>query len=471
MKKLLYVRWALVMIVLVTASPSVASADGTAHVVISELETGTTASASQEFVELYNPTAMPVSLSGWTVEYKSATATDTAANWAKRASLSGTIAASGFYLVAPKSYLPNADADWSATLAGSAGTVRIKDGAGSVVDKLGYGVTVIGAEGMPAAAPAAGQSIERLPGRLDELAGNGVDTDDNSDDFVIRTVPQPQSTVSAVELADADATTPPLADNPVPSDDATDAPDPLDYAPIDITELLPNPMTPQLDSQDEYIELFNPTTDSVDLKGYTLRTGSNFHSYYVLPDTTLAAGAYLTLYASQTKLTMPNTGGAVELLDPSGATVDQTPPYGPAPDGEAWAYFDSGWAWTLQLTPDQPNILAALAPLSATAKVAKPKAAAKKTISTAKKPKAAAKKAVKKPRKVAKPKTASSVPQLVADRSLQPANWLIIILATLTIGYAIYEFRYDIYNLYHRLRGHPPIGPDSRSTAPGRRDD
>jgi hypothetical protein len=475
MKKLLHLSWALAMILIIAASPGAASADATTHVVIDELQTGTTASAGQEFIELYNPMATAVSLSGWTIEYKSATSADTPTNWSKRASLGGRIAPGGFYLMAPMSYLPDADTDWSATLAGSAGTIRLKDDSGNVIDELGYGVTANSAEALPAAAPPAGQSIERLPGRLDELAGNGVDTDNNSADFVIRMQPGPQSTTSAIELADATTgddgmSDPTITDSPTPSEDTPDAPAVSDYAPIDITELLPNPMAPQLDSQDEFIELYNPTADPVDLQGYTLRTGSNFHDYYVLPGSTIAAGAYQVVYASQTKLTMPNTGGAVELLDPSGTTVDQTPSYEAAPDGQSWAYFDSGWAWTLQLTPGQPNVLAALAPLPATAKVTKPKTTVKKATTTKKKTKAAAKKTTKK-RKAAKTKPVSAVPQLVAERSLQPANWLIIILAALTIGYAIYEFRYDIYNLYYQLRGHTPPGAGHRSAASRRGDD
>lgn len=469
MKKPLYLSWVLAIIVITIASPSVASADTVAHVVISEVQTATTSSAGQEFIELYNPSAVPVPLSDWTLEYKSATATDSQANWSKRATLAGTVAANGFYLIAPKSYLPNADTDWSATLAGTAGTVRLKDNAGNVVDKLGYGVTAVGAEGMPAAAPASGQSLERLPGRLNELAGNGVDTDDNSADFIIRTQPGPQSTASAFELADT------VIDDesamPPPTDDTTVAPAPASYAPIDITEVLPNPMAPQQDSTDEYVELYNPNPDPVNLAGYTLRTGSNFHDYYVLPDTVVAAAGYLTLYARQTNLAMPNAGGAVELLDPSGMIVGQTPPYGAAPDGQAWAYFESGWSWTLQLTPGQPNVLAALTPLPATLKATKAKATAKKTAPAAKKKAKAAVKKTTKRKKAAKAKPLSALPHLVAERNLQPANWLIIILAALTIGYAIYEFRYDIYNLYHRLRGHPQAGSDYRSSAPGRGDD
>jgi hypothetical protein len=469
MKKLLYLSWVLAIVAITVASPPVASADTTTHIVISEVQTATTLSAGQEFIELYNPSPTSATLADWTLEYKSATATDTPANWSKRATLTGAIPANGFYLVAPKSYLPNADTDWSATLAGTAGTIRVKDNAGNVVDKLGYGVTAVGAEGTPATAPASGQSLERLPGRLDEQAGNGVDTNDNSVDFVIRTQPGPQSTVSSIELADTV-----IEDDsamPLPTDDTTVAPAPTSYAPIDITEVLPNPMAPQQDSTDEYIELYNPNPDLVNLAGYTLRAGSNFHDYYVLPDTAVTATGYLTLYASQTNLAMPNSGGAVELLDPSGAIVDQTPPYGAAPDGQAWASFESGWAWTLQLTPGQPNVLAALTPLPATLKAIKAKAAVKKAAPAAKKKaKAAAKKTTKR-KKAAKTKPLSSLPHLVAERNLQPANWLIIILAALTIGYAIYEFRHDIYNLYHRLRGHPQAGSDYRSAASGRGDD
>jgi hypothetical protein len=476
MRKLLPLGWALATVLTLLALPSVASADSAAHIVVSEVETGTSTSASQEFIELYNPTSTAVLLAGWTIEYKSATATDSSANWTRRATLNGTIAAYGFYLVAPTSYLPNADAEWSPTLAGSGGTVRIKDGGGNVVDKLGYGTTANAAEGSPAAAPPVGQSIERLPGRLDELGGNGTDTDDNSADFILRTQPEPQSTLSVPELPDtavaddndtdsAGAASSSIDDST--TDDST-APDPTDYAPLEITELLVNPMAPQTDAHDEYIELYNPNPTDIDLQGYTLRTGSNFHAYYVLPDTTFPADSYLALYSSQTKLAMPNTGGAVLLLDPSGTQVDETPPYGPAPDGEAWALFDSGWAWTLQLTPGQPNILAAL-PLtvSPTKAAAHAKAAKKATATTKKKAKAAAKKATKR-RKAAKPKTAALKPNLVAERSLQPANWLLIALATLTIGYAIYEFRHDIYNLYQRLRGHAPSGPNDRPT-PNRR--
>jgi lamin tail-like protein len=455
---------------------------GTPHVVISEVQTGTTVSASQEFVELYNPTGSSVSLNNWALEYKAATSTDTATNWVKHATLSGTIAAYGFYLIAPKSYLAIADADWSATLAGSGGDIRLRDSSGTVVDQLGYGTSANAAEGgAPALAPPASQSIERLPGRLDELGGNGVDTDSNAADFILRTDPQPQSSGSLAEPPGADDSDLAVGTLTDPVDSSTDgsgadasgaapdgdgSPTAQSYAPVDITELLVNPMAPLTDAHDEFIELYNPTDSSIDLAGYTVRTGSKFHSYYVLPDTTLASGAYVSFYSSQTKLAMPNSGGAVEVLDPEGMVVDVTPPYGSAPEGQAWARFDDGWRWTLQLTPDQPNIFATAVTLPAAASTKTPKAVRKTSpkAATAKKPRTK-KVTVKHPRtKKPKATTAKLPVELTAAHSLQPATWLIIGLATLTIGYALYEFRYDIQALYYRIPGNRPAREDDRSS-------
>jgi hypothetical protein len=461
MQKLFHWSLALAMVLTLMVSPSAASAAVATHVVISQLETGTSASASQEFIELYNPTDQDVSLNGWTVEYKAATSTDMSSNWVKHASLAGVIKSYSFYLVAPKTYLADADADWSATLSGSGGNVRLKDGNGSVVDQLGYGNTANAAEaGAPASAPPADQSIERLPGRLDAGNGNGVDTDNNAADFILEPMPEPRFTQSLPEppgaadsdmMTGSDDVTQPVA----AEDDSVDGtPAAQSYAPVDITELLVNPMTPLTDANDEFIELFNPTDSPINLAGYTIRAGSKFHSYYVLPSTTLASGAYAAFYSAQTNVSMPNTGGAVEVLDPSGMVVDVTPAYGAAPDGQAWARFDDGWHWTLQTSPGQPNVLATAITLVAPTATKTPKAkAAKKIAVKATKAKKAKKVYVPHPRKK-KPKVvlAKAPMQLTATKTLQPATWLLIGLGVLTIGYASYEFRYDIQNLYYRCR-------------------
>lgn len=413
-------------------------------ILISELQTGTTASASQEFVELYNPTDQDVNLNSWTVEYKPASS----GSWAKRATLAGIIKSHGFYLIAPKTYLPQADNDFSSGLSGTGGHVRLLDDSKTVMDLVGWSETANAAETAPAPAPPAGQSIERLAGRLIEDGGNAVDTDDNSKDFVIRTTPQPQSTASALEV--------PAASNDLPDPDKpVDDPSPVavSYLPLQLSELLINPASPLTDAKDEFIEIYNPNSQPVSLNGYTLRTGSDFHDYYVLGEVNIAPNDYYTVYSSDSHLSLTNSGGAAQLLDPTGAVVSQSDNYEAAPDGQSWALIDGSWQWTLQTTPDRPNVLVKpIVDLTATGSTAA--ASTKKTTSTAAKstkttaPKSTTTKVAA--AKTTKPSTAKEVSSAVAAATeSKTGRWLLIGALVITIGYGIYEFRYDLQNFYY----------------------
>ncbi|WP_199140986.1 lamin tail domain-containing protein [Pedobacter sp. ASV12] len=191
---------------------------GANHVVISEVYGGggnSGATYKNDFIELYNPTNADISLTGWSVQYASATGTG---NWSTTA-LSGTIKAKGFYLVQGAAgaggtqNLPTPDATGSLNLSGTAGKVALSNsttaltGANptgtNIVDLVGYG-TANGYEGSgPAPATTNSTSAERKAnaastaatmaiGGTDEFAGNGFDSDDNSIDFVVST-PNPQN--------------------------------------------------------------------------------------------------------------------------------------------------------------------------------------------------------------------------------------------------------------------------------------
>ena len=216
------------------------------------------------------------------------------------------------------------------------------------------------------------------------MAGNGEDSDNNANDFVVREVSEPQKASLPIE-------DPSL----VPSD--TPDPDPIDdgivvnptYLPVYITEALPDPASPLSDAKDEFIELFNPNDTTVNLKGYTIRTGSNFKNFYTIGDVMVSAGGYVVFYAVDTKLGLTNSGGAVQLLDPLGNIVDATDSYGAAKTGQAWADINGAWNWTLEATPGAANILSEPAittvvsssTLKPLAKVAASKTSAKKTAS------------------------------------------------------------------------------------------
>ncbi|NYJ08946.1 ExeM/NucH family extracellular endonuclease [Petropleomorpha daqingensis] len=163
-----------------------ASAAPSPDVVISEVYGGggnAGAPYANDFIELYNPTSAPVSLSGWAVQYASATGT----SWSVT-SLSGSIPANGHYLVqeaagantaAPA--LPAPDATGTLALSATAGKVALTTdstkltdrglGAASVKDFVGFGTTANAYEGSgPAPAPSNGTSIARTGGDLDQNA-------------------------------------------------------------------------------------------------------------------------------------------------------------------------------------------------------------------------------------------------------------------------------------------------------------
>lgn len=435
-----------------------------ASLVISEIQTGSATNTGQEFVELYNPTATDVAIDGWLLQYKSATSTVAEASWSKRTvatTLTGTVKAHGFYLISQKAYLPSADADMStAGISGIGGHIRLKDKSGKVVDLVGWGTTANAAETTPAVAPAAGQSIERLPGRLQEDGGDGTDTDDNSKDFILRTVPQPQSGISAIEIPTVAG--PVVVDEP-PADDQP-APTPITYSAIIITELMPDPAAPLTDAHDEFVELYNPNATAVNLKNYVIKAGTNFNDFYNLPDQLIAPAAYLAVYAKDSHISLTNAGGAAEILDPTGLIVGTADNYGKAVTGQSWSLVDGVWKWSIQATPGAENIYEAppvpdLKATPITAPKAKTVSPAVAQVKSTTSPRSSSQTTSPKTTKTTTPKATkikktAKAPQtaLVAASTNHSGSWLLIVLAVLTIGYAIYEFRYDVRNYYHISR-------------------
>ena len=189
------------------------------HVVISEVQI-----ATDEFVELYNPTNSDIDMTGWHWCYFSE-----GRNWnysyRDRVFPSGaTISAHDFYLIATTSGdFPIAD--WNLEYA----THFLKDAAGSVgifpwdpdtktdeeakagrIDAVAWGSVTYVKESSEAEAPAAGKSIERkainsstsssmAPSGEHYTWGNGEDTNNNSANFVLKTTSEPQNSSSDTE--------------------------------------------------------------------------------------------------------------------------------------------------------------------------------------------------------------------------------------------------------------------------------
>ena len=203
------------------AMPHTASAASSTIVVSQIYGAGGNSGATyqNDYVELFNLSSAPVSISGWSVQYASATGTG---NFSPVA-LSGTIPAGGYYLVklaggTAGAALPAADATGSINMAAGGGKVIVANVAtglacngsstpcsaaqlAQIVDLVGQGAANF-FEGT-GAAPAPNTTL------ADFRAGNGcTDSDQNNADFSTAT-PSPRNSASPANPCGGATPTPP----------------------------------------------------------------------------------------------------------------------------------------------------------------------------------------------------------------------------------------------------------------------
>ncbi len=155
---------------------------------MNEVQTGTSVSAADEFVELVNVGPAPADIGGWKVVYRSAAGTsDTTLATIPTGT---TLGPGAFYLLGGSAYAGAKPADqvFATGLAAAGGAVGVRDGAGALLDGAGWGTAANAlVEGAPAPAPPAtaapGSSIARSP--------DGHDTNVNADDFTISSTATP----------------------------------------------------------------------------------------------------------------------------------------------------------------------------------------------------------------------------------------------------------------------------------------
>ncbi|QTN32989.1 Ig-like domain-containing protein [Akkermansiaceae bacterium] len=194
------------------------------QVVISQVYGGggnASAQFTNDFIELYNTTANPISLSGWSVQYASATGTTWSAS-----NLEGVIQSGGYFLVQlaaglnntlpPSEPLPIPDSTGTLALSGTNGKVALSNSitplSGSnpasdpaVSDLVGYG-TANGFEGTAAAS-----GLSNTTAAIRKVAGS-QDTNDNAADFTTGP-PAPRNSSSPPFIPGADGSGSALASN------------------------------------------------------------------------------------------------------------------------------------------------------------------------------------------------------------------------------------------------------------------
>lgn len=293
--------------------------------VISEVKLGGAVEGQPtEFVELYNNSDSVIDFDAedWWLEYakpKAVISDCSSTNWAevdsgemnvRRLKLSGVVDPSG-YKVVEMSLNDN-----------TAGALQV---VGSLItsDLIGWGTSSIQAPctlGDSAPAPTNTQSLQRL------MSKNGlpVVNEDNSKAFVSAepTPGQPGPTQSADDI-------PPMCNR------------------LAINEVLPNPSG--ADSGKEFVEIFNPTADVVDLSGCFLQVGSSQEELSGM----IGAMSHKAFFG----LSLPNSAGGTVLLHNEDWEVSVSYPGGLG-DDEAYGIIDGQWQGGLQPTPGSVNQVA-----------------------------------------------------------------------------------------------------------------
>lgn len=429
-----------------------------------------------EFIEIYNPTADSVSLNEYKISYINTPTPLAGAIFNAAVIGDGLLEAGNSFILAKNETDPNIPlskkSPFSSLLDGG-GTLRILDNENNIIDQFAWtdqGLAILPVQYLPNTTATKSQSFNRSKDVDDKYVLANPEWD--------LVTPTPVSSVLLplpVPDPDPDQEPEPSPDPVVQSDDqpapdsSADAPDvsetTLQLSPLQITELLPNPAAPASDSTDEFIELYNPNDQSVDLTGYKLQSGNTFNYSHTFAGTSLGAQQYKIFLVTETGNILSNTSGQARLLDPSGAVVAQTNAYDSADDGDAWALINGAWQWTTTPTPNALNVLTVPVLKVAAAKTA----VSKNKTAAAKKPKAktTAKVAAAKTKK---PAAAAAERQVYEDpaETIAPIHPGILAgVGVITLVYAAYEYRYDVINRMQQFRRYREIRRTARAASKG----
>jgi len=363
------------------------------NIVIMQLQTAgaVTGTSSEEIIVLYNLSPVDVNISGWCMEYSSASNGLTFTKLACVEPLDDKteiwVASGGYvsfatseFILKNPSFVP--DTTFSAGIAATGGHLRLVNSAKQEIDRVSWGNAVAFAGVLPATKHTDGKVLSRDPASLQ------LDTDLYLVDFSSKSLLNPIiSGLYEVEILidlcpnitgiQVDIPAGFLTDDigdcyedfcPNIDDLQLNMPDgyekllgsanctliPLEDAILFITELVANAKSS--DTGQEYIELYNPNNRPISLLGYKIQVGPGFTKEYKLPDVVITPSSYMIFKDSQTSIVLPNTTGVqLRLVAPDGNKVNETAIYSDAGDDVSWALVEDQWIYTNQITPNAAN--------------------------------------------------------------------------------------------------------------------
>jgi len=268
-----------------------------------------------EWVELYNNTSNTVDLSNWVIEDGSA----------KKTALSGLISSHQFKVIeSPKGSLNNAG-----------DLIILKDSYQTVIDQVAYGNWDDGNVFDNALKTDDPNSVARLV--------DGLDTDIDYNDFRISSSPTKGLPNVINSLINQETV--------IPEETITETV--IDYPKLIITEVYPNPVGS--DMSDEFMELYNPTDQVVNLTDWLLDDIDGGSRPHKISDLIIEPHEYLAFFRSDTKLALNNDTDKARLINPAGEVVDEIE-YKNIKEGLAYALAEkSQWQFTSLPTPGEVN--------------------------------------------------------------------------------------------------------------------
>jgi hypothetical protein len=117
-----------------------------------------------------------------------------------------------------------------------------------------------------------------------------------------------------------------------------------------------NEIAANVATEDQYVELFNPSDTPIDLTGCIIQTNRSSTSQYVFTNEMLAPSAYRTVYIKDTGLTLTKTTiGTVYILSSDGMVESDSVTYENLAENTAWARVAGDWVQTYAITPATDN--------------------------------------------------------------------------------------------------------------------
>lgn len=322
-----------------------------ANIVMTQIQAGGVGAALEEIVVLYNNSAEDVNISDWCLKNKSNLtfvcfqheALKTVYLPAYKYATIGSYSLATTLNFYDFSYLYLPINQSSGNIVGGSDTITLVDGYDIKIDSHNWQTSLVG-----------GMVLERQVSSLLPLTYQ--DTDQVSDWHITSPLFIPDN---GIEIRDADP-------DACPNIEGYQAvvPEGLEIGgsgncreklySLRLWEIMPN--ASGSDMGKEFIEIYNPNNLDIDLSRYQLLIGQTLEKIYPFPaGSHISAHSYLSFTNAEVGFSLLNTSSRVQLQG-EGDVVDESPAYLDPDEDTSWGIVDGMWQYTNHPTPGSDNL-------------------------------------------------------------------------------------------------------------------